>query len=313
MGTRRTFYSDFRLFFLRGLAIALPTVITVGLLFWAYTFLNNNIASPINGAVRWSVLRVMPQVVPEASHPEWYTVTKEQMEEFATQRRREGLRQWTDASAIAKDPAALARIRANNLEDLWSRHWYLHGIGFVVALTLVYLTGVLLGNYLGRRTYQAFERLMVRLPVIKQVYPNVKQITDFMLGSDDTSLPKGRVCLVEYPRRGIWTVGLMTGETMKTIEKIAGTQCVTVFIPSSPTPFTGYTITVPVKEVYELPISFDEAIRFVVSGGVLVPGRQSHGPDLDEPHEYALQSASDLAGSDDDEKMDRASGPKGAG
>jgi len=82
-----------------------------------------------------------------------------------------------------------------------------------------------------------------------------------------------RVVTVEYPRKGIWAVGFITGGPMKSIAKRSG-DSVTVFVPSSPTPFTGYTITVPREEVFDLPISVEEAIRFAVTAGVLIPDHQ---------------------------------------
>lgn len=288
MPARRTFLSDFRIFFLRGLAIALPTVITAGLLFWAYGFLNKNFARPINSAVRWTVIQVTPEVIPDSKLPDWYVISSEQVARLQAERTRAGLRPYAEDEARA-------RVRASELREVWERHWYLQAIGFVVALVVVYLAGVLVGNFLGRRAFQMVEKFLVRLPVIKQVYPNVKQITDFLLGSGDSSLPKGRVCIFEYPRKGIWTVGLMTGSSIGAIEDRAGLPCVTVFVPSSPTPFTGYAVTVPKEDVHELAISFDEAIRFVVSGGVLVPARQNRRA-TEEAAEFALARASDLAG-----------------
>jgi uncharacterized membrane protein len=99
---------------------------------------------------------------------------------------------------------------------------------------------------------------------------------------------------VEYPRKGIWAVGLVTGGTMRSIEHESG-DALTIFIPSSPTPFTGYTITVPRGEVHELPISIDEALRFTISGGVLVPPhealpeRDSEDPSLESDQQRILQ------------------------
>ena len=267
-----SFGDDFRKFFLRGLAILMPSLITLALVFWAYDFLYNNIASPINSGVRQAVIAGGPRVLGEERMGEfaWYEVTEdERASELATRQNKN----------VPVDTLT-SQIRAGALREAWLERWYLEAIGFVIAIILVYLAGVLVGNYLGRNLYTRLEGWLVRLPVIKQVYPNVKQVTDFLLPGDEgneksAKLPSsGRVVLVEYPRKGIWTVGLLTGDTLRAIEAIAGEQCVTVFIPSSPTPFTGYTITVPGSEVHELPISFDEAIRFVVSGGVLVPASQ---------------------------------------
>ncbi|MCA9299512.1 MAG: DUF502 domain-containing protein, partial [Phycisphaerales bacterium] len=84
----------------------------------------------------------------------------------------------------------------------------------------------------------------------------------------------------EYPRKGIWTVGLVTGTSMRRIKDEAGAPCLSVFVPSTPTPFTGFTVTVRTEDTIDLPISVDEAIRFFITGGVLVPEHQSV-PDRD--------------------------------
>ena len=312
---KRTFGSDFRTFFLRGLAILLPSVVTLALLLWAYTFLRDRVAEPINGGVRSAVIAFGPRIVGgEANMPGWYSVTREEITEFRLANR--NLRNVPDQQIIGL-------VRAEEFERVWSRHWYLQGIGFVVAILLIYLAGLFVGNYLGRRIYARIESWAIRLPVIKQVYPNVKQVTDFLLGGSSgagPAMPSNRVVVVEYPRKGIWTVGLMTGESLRVIQDVVGEPCVTIFIPSSPTPFTGYTITVPAKEVYELPISLDEAIRFVVSGGVLVPGRQQSGRVAEIPlaEIVAKRSQTNLAESTNDAIMGRTaaspqSGPDGPG
>ncbi|MEM9081958.1 MAG: DUF502 domain-containing protein [Planctomycetota bacterium] len=267
MSTRdRGFGSDFRKFFFRGLGILLPSVVTVGLLVWAFGFLQVRIAGPINAGVRFVVLHVVDDVydIFGAETPSWYVVTEE---ELASQRALE------PRTSAVTDEVLMGRVRRDDLSEVWVRHWYLEGIGFILAVIAIYLAGVFFGNFLGKRIYQQLEHFFVRLPIIKQVYPNVKQITDFLVGDEDAKkqMPGSKVVLVEYPRQGIWTIGLLTGESMDLIEKAAGTRLVTVFIPSSPTPFTGYTINVPLGDVVEVGITMDEAIRFVVSGGVLVP------------------------------------------
>lgn len=273
--SKKTFLGDFRTFFVKGLVILLPSLITLGIVLWAFNFLRTNIAEPINWTVRQAVLQAAPAFIDEQSEnlPNWLTVTEQERQAALVSDNIEPA-QATDAELRA----ARNDVRATKLRDAWDTHWYLEAIGFVIAIIAVYLAGVLLGNYLGKRLYTRLEGYIIRIPVIKQVYPNVKQIIDFLMGNEDQKLPQsGKVVLVEYPRKGIWTVGLMTGGTLKSIENHAGEPCITVFIPSSPTPFTGYTITVPVADVKELAITFDEAIRFVVSGGVLVPQREQSG------------------------------------
>jgi uncharacterized membrane protein len=270
--SRHNFWTDFRTFFLKGLGILLPSLVTLALLLWAYNFLRTNIAEPINAAVRQGVLLATPELYANAEpddQPNWYRVTRTELVEEA------GGEEQLDELDDAERNTLRSRARANGLAEYWQERWWLQGIGFVVAIIAVYLAGVLVGNYLGKRVYLRFESWLIRVPVIKQVYPNVKQIVEFLIGDDDSKLPtSGKVVLVEYPRKGIWTVGLMTGGTLHSIQTTVGKSSVTVFIPSSPTPFTGYTITVPAEEVHELNITFDEAIRFVVSGGVLVPPRE---------------------------------------
>ncbi len=260
--------SDFRTFFFRGLGILLPSVVTLAILWWAYGFIKTRIAEPINGAVRQAVVVAMPTIVPAGSLPPWYRVTDEDVAAAKEMRRAAGRPQMTD-DEIRK------RLRAQNLQEIWQSRWYLQAIGFVVAIVLVYLAGVLVGNYLGRKIYIQLESLLVRIPGVKQVYPHVKQVVDFVFGEkkESQAFKAGRVVVVEYPRKGIWSVGLMTGESLAVIETAAKTACVTVFIPSSPTPFTGYTITVMASEVIFVDLTLDEALRFVVSGGVLVPDK----------------------------------------
>jgi len=296
--------SDFRTFFFRGLGILLPSVVTLALLWWAYGFVKVRIAEPINWAVRQGVVVAMPHVVPEGAFPAWYRVGEGDLESAKAKRRADGRPQLSDEE-LRK------RIRAQNFEEVWRNRWYLQAIGFVVAIILVYLAGVLVGNYLGRKIYLKIESWLVRIPGVKQVYPHVKQVVDFIFGEKQgaQALKVGRVVVVEYPRKGIWSVGLMTGESLSVIEKAAGSSCVTVFIPSSPTPFTGYTITVPAKSVIFVDLTLDEALRFVVSGGVLVPDKVkgSTASILVEHPE------TDLAGAGDGAKIDSMPLPPSGG
>lgn len=307
---RKTFLTDFRLFFGRGLGIVLPTVLTLALLLWAFTFLQNNVAEPINRAVRQVTALVLPRVIPDHSLPDWFRVTDEQVAERQAERARA-------AAPRVSDGIVREAIRREAYTDWWQHRWYMQAIGFVVAIVLIYLAGLLVGNLIGRSIYVRFEKLMTRLPVLKQVYPSVKQVVEFLVGGGaEQKMMSNRVVVVEYPRVGIWSVGLLTGETMKAVEAIVGTPCVTVFIPSSPTPFTGYTITVPQDKVFELPITLEEALRFVVSGGVLVPPSQSTGRGQDVVVPTAASAAGaglparpDLAESTGATKMPRSEAP----
>lgn len=264
-----TFWGDFRKFFFRGLAILLPSLVTLALVYWAGSFLWEKVANPINKGVRVAWVRVGPEIVGESGMPAWYHVTDEQVAEALK----------TVRPRPADEAAARKLIRVEQFRGWWEARWYLQAIGFVVAIVAVYLAGVAVGNLIGRRVYARVEALAVRVPVIKQVYPSVKQVTDFVLGQGDqkAKLPAGRTVLVEYPRKGIWTLGLMTRESPRGVNERAGAPCVTIFVPTTPTPFTGFTINVPASEVYEVAMTIDELIKFVVSAGVLIPESQVVG------------------------------------
>lgn len=263
-GKRKSFGSDFRHFFLRGLAVLLPSVLTLWIVVQAYRFVDGNIAEPINSGIRSVVLQAAPRIVSEERLPSWFGVRQEQIEQLRKQRADQALRALSSAQLASQ-------VRARNLREWWNDHWYTRSIGLVVAIVLIYLAGRLVGGFIGRRVYTRLERFITRIPVFKQVYPYVKQVVDFLFGEQQIKF--NRVVLVEYPSKGIWTIGLATGASLSAIRSVTDSENISVFIPSSPTPFTGYTITVPKRDAIDLPISIDEAIRFVVSGGVLVPER----------------------------------------
>ncbi|MCH8343933.1 MAG: DUF502 domain-containing protein [Planctomycetes bacterium] len=267
----RTFSSDFKRFFIRGLVVLLPSVLTLWILVTAYKFVDNTIAEPINRGVRLAINNLAPHwgVFGPLLEP-----TNEAVDGELNQRLAAGA-EVTRAQVHDELREAIrtdsARRRAT-IKTWWDRRWYLDLIGLIVAIVAVYIAGRLLGGFFGRRIYRKVEGVITTLPVFKQVYPYVKQVVDFLF-SDEQPMKFNRVVVVEYPRKGIWSVGFLTGNTMKSIARESG-DAVTVFIPSSPTPFTGYTITVPRREAIEVPITVEQAIRFAVTGGVLVPDNQ---------------------------------------
>ena len=170
----------------------------------------------------------------------------------------------------------LSVVRPHMDEDQWTEWWnqhsYLNGVGFVLAIIGIYFIGRFMASFIGRSIWRVVERGLTRTPVVKQIYPNVKQVTDFFLS--ERRLEFSRVVAVEYPRKGIWSLGLVTGPGMRQLAETLDSDLLTVFVPSSPTPVTGYTIVLRRDEVIDLPLSIDEALRFTVSGGVVVPPAQ---------------------------------------
>ena len=255
--------SGFRKFFFRGLAILLPSVLTIWILFVAYQFVQTRIAGPINEGIK----KVVP-LTPLLSVNEQERV--EAKAAFVA----------ADVEPPADDAGLDRHVRKQKLDSWWKKYSYaLDLIGLVVAILLIYIVGATLGSIIGRRLYARGEQLISRVPLIKQVYPSVKQVTEFLVGpaNEAEKMRFSRVVAVEYPRKGLWSVGLVTGSTMRMIQDRAGTPSLTVFVPSSPTPFTGYVITVPKEDTIDLPVTIEEALRFSVSAGVIVPPSQLTG------------------------------------
>jgi len=146
-------------------------------------------------------------------------------------------------------------------------------IAFVVLVGLVWLIGFILATYVGRVLFRRLDRAYRRIPLIRVVYPAVKQVTDFFLVQ--RSVRFSRVVAVQYPRLGVYSIGFITGDGLSQVRTDDGEQLMSVFIPSSPAPITGYTVFIRRSEVISLDLSVDEAVKLVVSGGVVVPDREN--------------------------------------
>ena len=192
----------------------------------------------------------------------------------------------------------LWNLEKGTANEIWGQY-HLNVIGFLLAIVLVYIVGLFVASFIGRTVWRSIERLLSRLPLIRQVYPSIKQVTDFLILSDGK--PKfSRVVAVMYPRKGIWSVGLVTSPGMRSLQEKASVELLTIFIPSSPTPVTGYTITVRRDEVIDLPFSIDEALRFTISGGVIVPPNEAlprHQGHLGPEDREALSAQNDATAS----------------
>ncbi|MEM8782728.1 MAG: DUF502 domain-containing protein [Planctomycetota bacterium] len=289
--------SNFRRFFVRGLAIVLPTVLTIGVLLWAARLVDQNIAAPINAGLRELVVRFTQYPPAEESDflEAFEKIDAKQRDDFAlfNEQRLEAL----NLSQASRVPVTVDRqitldwmqsradtirlARRNAFEQRWNQYtvggWpVLNLIGLLLAIVLVYIVGAFLSRSIGNRLWRIGEDMISRVPLVGRVYPAFKQITDFIFGDDsEDKLKFNRVVAVQYPRKGLWSVGLVTGNTMRTIQDHTGEHCLTVFVPSSPTPFTGYVITVPVRDTVDLPVTIEDALKFAVSGGVVVPPRQT--------------------------------------
>ncbi len=217
----------FKSYFLRGLAVLLPTTLTIGIFVWGYTFIQENISSHINRGLVWVIMYFHHQ-------------------------------DWAD-DAARKPWSEIFEVGWGSIT------------GFLVALIVVCILGAILASVVGRSLWRMIEQFIMNTPFLRRVYPYVKQITDFFLKEEEQKTMFRRVVAVEYPRKGIWSVGFVTGTGLERVVAVVKREFVTVLIPTSPTPFTGFVITVQRRQTIDLDMTIEEALRFIVSGGVITP------------------------------------------
>lgn len=149
--------------------------------------------------------------------------------------------------------------------------FHIPGIGVILTLLVIFFTGLFAANFIGSRLVQLGDSIMTRIPLVRSVYNGVKQVTDTLFKPGGQSFRK--VLLVEYPCPGIWSMAFQTGEVSPDIESAVGTEkMVSYFIPTTPNPTSGFLMMAPKSKVKELDISVDQALKFVISLGVVQPG-----------------------------------------
>jgi len=150
------------------------------------------------------------------------------------------------------------------------------GVGFVVVVLLVLLTGVLAGNFIGRRVIGVGEQMLARVPVVRRIYTGVKEISEVFLS--DRKMVFREVVLVRYPHRDAWVLGFVAQSAAPRLCDLVGRDLLNVFIPTTPNPTSGFLLLVPEDDVIRVPISVEEALKAVVSGGAYTPPRLGPSP-----------------------------------
>ena len=144
------------------------------------------------------------------------------------------------------------------------------GLGFVLALLLVILTGVLVRNYIGRRVVAFGEYLLSTIPLVRPLYLAVKQLIQAIFG--DTHDAFKRAVLVEYPRKGVYALAFVTGQVSEELRLETDRKMINLFLPTTPNPTSGFYLVVAEEETIPLSISVEDAFKLLISGGVVEPG-----------------------------------------
>ena len=143
------------------------------------------------------------------------------------------------------------------------------GLGLLVLLIAVTLIGALTAGLIGRWLLQTGERVLNRMPVVRSIYSAIKQIFETVLAQQSNAFREA--VLVEYPRRGIWAIGFITGTTKGEVQNLTEEETVNIFLPTTPNPTSGFLLFVPKSDVVPLGMSVEEAVKMVISGGIVTP------------------------------------------
>ena len=299
-------------FFLRGLAISLPPILTLVIVIWVAGIVNDYIITPTTTTVRYCIAYFTDNSEPRDNFVQLenlppleycrkdYLVSKADADKLETIGNQSSLSTlprsqlmplaWVpfgDRAVPYGDYREVAkRIRPSDMPttamglymELATTRWFkslfnLSAVAVVLTIVALYFLGRFVTARIGAWMVYKFEQgVLARLPVVSNVYSSVKQVTDFFFS--ERSVDYSRVVAVEYPRRGIWSLGFVTGDSMLEMTVTAGEPLVAILIPTSPMPVTGYTMSVPRSEIVDLNITVDQAFQFCLSCGVLVPPQQ---------------------------------------
>jgi len=157
------------------------------------------------------------------------------------------------------------------------------GLGLLILVLFLMLVGALTAGFMGRIWMRFSEQMLARMPVIRNIYSALKQILETVLA--DQSAAFREAVLIEYPRRGIWAIGFITGRTEGEVQSTTEEECINIFLPTTPNPTSGFLLFVPKKDLVPLSMSVEEAIKMVISGGIVTP------PDRRSPAEKKIPLA----------------------
>jgi uncharacterized membrane protein len=162
------------------------------------------------------------------------------------------------------------------LQELLNTESPIHipGLGIILTFIVLLLTGMLAANFIGRRFVGGWESLMDRIPVVRSIYSAAKNFAEIVFS--DSSHSFKRVLLIEYPRKGLYSLAFQTASELGEVQGRTGADVVCCFVPTTPNPTSGFIIIVPSKDVTVLDMEVDEALKMIISLGVVVPQWRNH-------------------------------------
>jgi uncharacterized membrane protein len=147
--------------------------------------------------------------------------------------------------------------------------FHIPGLGTILTLLVIFFTGLLTRNIIGKQIVHGWELLLKRIPIVNSIYSSVKQVSDTLFSSSGNAFRKA--LLVQYPRQGAWTIAFLTGVPGGDVKNHLVGDYVSIYVPTTPNPTSGFFLMVPRAETIELDMSVDEALKYIVSMGVVSP------------------------------------------
>jgi uncharacterized membrane protein len=163
---------------------------------------------------------------------------------------------------------SLNYVPAKYLPEAWLG-FPIPGLGAVLTLLILLITGFLAANIVGRSAVALWEAMLVRIPVVRPIYSAVKNFTEVIFSDSGQSFKK--VLLIEYPRKGIYSLAFQTASRLEEVQHRTAEDVICVFVPTTPNPTSGFIVLVPRQDVVELDMNVDDAVKMVISLGVVVP------------------------------------------
>jgi uncharacterized membrane protein len=150
------------------------------------------------------------------------------------------------------------------------------GIGTILTLLVVFITGLLTANIIGQKLVSFWEGVLWRIPVVKSIYWGIKQVSDTLFSSQGVAFRKA--LLVQYPREGSWTIAFMTGQPGGDVINHLKGEYISVYVPTTPNPTSGFFLMMPKSDVIELDMNVDTALKYIISMGVVSPNNENRDP-----------------------------------
>lgn len=147
------------------------------------------------------------------------------------------------------------------------------GVGLIIAIVFFIIVGWLATNFFGRIFIRVSEYIVDSMPVIRTLYSTIKQIFETIMASQSSAFRE--VVMLEYPRKGIWSLGFVTGNTKGEVQELTDDEVINVFVPTTPNPTSGFLLFVPKRELHFLDMSIEEGVKMVVSAGIITPTHES--------------------------------------